>query len=154
MAKSFVIQAKELEALLRKLPENVSKKVVTAGLRSGAAVIAKDARQNLRNSPSIDSELLAKSITSRARKRSNKGARVVSVGASRATSQVVRKGRSKATKATPSRYAHLVEFGTEHMSAEPFLRPALDNKGSEAISKIMEMIARGVEREARKLAKT
>lgn len=152
MANQFVIGADKLEALLKKLPENVSKKVVTAALRSGAAIIAKQARANLRASPSVDSGLLAGNITSRTRRRSRKGKAVVSVGAARKTAQVVRKGKSKPIKASPSRYAHFIEFGTEKMPAEPFMRPALDTQGGAAIAKIMEMMGRGVEREARKMA--
>lgn len=155
MAKSFIIQAKELEALLKQIPENVSKKVVTTALRSGAAVIAKQARANIRANPSIDSGLLLKNITARTRRRRKGGkaygSAMVSVGPARKAAQVVRKGKSKPVKASPSRYAHLVEFGTENMPAEPFMRPALETAGPEAIARIMEMMARGIEREARKL---
>lgn len=147
-----LIGAKEIEALLKQMPERIAKKVTVGALRAGAGVIARQARANVRANPSIDSGLLARNITSRARKRSKKGAAVVSVGIARKAAQVVRKGRTKATKASPSRYAHLVEFGTEHSRAEPFLRPALDEKGSEAIARIGEAMGKGIAREARKLA--
>ena len=38
------------------------------------------------------------------------------------------------------------------MKAEPFLRPALDEGGDEAIRKIGQTMGKGVEREARALA--
>lgn len=148
----FVVGAKEIENLLKRLPERVAKNVTTGALRAGAAVIARQARANVRNSPSIDSGLLVRNITSRARKRSKKGSAVVSVGVARKTAMVVRKGREKAVKVSPARYAHLVEFGTEHSPAEPFLRPALDEKGDEAIARIGAAMGKGIEREARKLA--
>lgn len=160
----FIVGAAELEALLKQLPERVAKNVTTTGLRAGARIIAKAARDRVQANPSVDSGLLAKNITSRARKRSRKGSAVVSVGVRGVKQSVVRKGKTKATFANPSRYAHFVEFGTKprfqektgrytgQMRAEPFLRPALDEKAGEAIIKIGESMGRGVEREAAKLA--
>ena len=155
MAKNFVIGAKELAKLLGDLPLKVESKVVLAGLRAGARSITADARRRLKASPSIDSGALEKRVSARTRKaRSDRKSapKVVSIGITRGTVMVVRKGARKAEKATPSRYAHLVEFGTENMPAEPFLRPALDEKGAEAIAKTIEFMGRGIEREARKLA--
>jgi len=150
----FVIGSKELEALLKKLPERVAEKVTLGALRTGGRVIAKAARDSVRASPAVDSGMLEKSITTRTRKsgRAKSAPKIVSVGVARKTAMVVRKGRKKATKASPARYAHLVEFGTENMPAEPFLRPAVELKGEEAIKRIMEALGRGVDREARKLA--
>ena len=153
MARQFVIGAKEIEALLKSLPEKVAEKVTTAALRAGAAVIARQARTNIKSNPSIDSGLLLKSVTSRAKKRSKKGSKVVSVGIRRVKEQVKRKGRKGTSAASPSRYAHFVEFGTKNMKAEPFMRTALQQKGAEAIAKITEFMGRGIAREAQKLAK-
>lgn len=147
-----LVGAKDIEALLKRLPERVAKNVTTGALRSGAAVIARQARANVRNNPSVDSGMLVRNITSRARKNSKQGSAVVSVGIARKTAMVIRKGRKKTTKASPARYAHLVEFGTEHSPAEPFLRSALDQKGEEAILRIGEALGKGVAREAGKLA--
>lgn len=143
---------KEIEEVLKKLPENMAKRATYGALRAGAAVIAKAARAKVKANPSIDSGLLEKNITSRARRRSKKGSAVVSVGIHRKAAQVVRKGRKKPVKVVPSRYAHLVEFGTEHSPAEPFMRPALDEQVGVAAEKVKEGLARAVEREARKLA--
>lgn len=147
---------KEIEALLEKLPDRISANVLNAALRRGASVIAKEARKNLRASPSIDSALLEKSISSRARRQKRKGKyvgrAVVSIGAQRVTTQVVRKGHKKPVTATPSKYAHLVEFGTRKMKAEPFLRPALDTKGAEAIAVIGEAMSKRISAEAAKMA--
>ncbi|CAN5335385.1 hypothetical protein BH10PSE12_BH10PSE12_02720 [soil metagenome] len=148
--------AKEVEALLKQLPERLAKNVTTNALRAGARIIAKRAREIVVANPSIDSGLLAKNITARARRRSRQGraygAATVSVGVARVAKMVVRKGKKKAEKASPSRYAHLVEFGHDNVPAEPFLRPALDEKAIEAITRIGEFLGRGVEREAAKLA--
>lgn len=142
----------EVEEVLDQLPDRVSRNVLTASLRLGARVIAKAAAENLRASPSVDSGLLSVSITSRARRKSKGGRAVVSVGAARKAVQVRRKGRAESVKAVPSRYAHLVEFGTKNMPAEPFMRPALDEKAVEAIRVIGEAMAKRIDAEAAKLA--
>lgn len=155
MARNFVIGAAELSKLLTELPEKVEGKVVLASLRSGARIISAEARRKLRANPSIDSGALEKRVSTRTRKRRSdrkSAPKVVSVGVSRGADVVVLKRGGKSRKVTPARYAHLVEFGTQNMRAEPFLRPALDEKGPQAIAKVMEMMARGVEREARKMA--
>jgi HK97 gp10 family phage protein len=51
-----------------------------------------------------------------------------------------------------SRYAHLVEMGAAHMPAEPFMRPALDEKAHEALQIQRQALLDGIDREVRKLA--
>ena len=150
MAQNFVLGAKSLENILKELPDKVARKVVLAGLRAGATPIVKEMN---RLAPR-DSGLLATAGTSRTRKlgRGKSAPKVVSIGFKKTKQMVARKDRKKLQEETPSRIAHLAEFGTEHSAPEPFIRPALDGKGQEAISRITEFMARGVEREARKLA--
>ena len=47
-------------------------------------------------------------------------------------------------------YAPLVEFGTAHMAAQPFLRPAMDESAREAVDKMRDNLANGIERETAK----
>ncbi len=49
--------------------------------------------------------------------------------------------------------AHFLEYGTAHSSAKPFMRPALDSKVQEALDEMGKALARGITREAKKLAK-
>ena len=37
-------------------------------------------------------------------------------------------------------YAHMVEFGTRHSRARPFMRPALDAKGQAAVNAVQETL--------------
>jgi histone H3/H4 len=49
-------------------------------------------------------------------------------------------------------HGHLVEFGTVHSAAKPFLRPAVDESAQAAIDKLAENLWKGIAREAEKLA--
>jgi HK97 gp10 family phage protein len=144
--------ADQVEALLKRLPSAVSKRVTTASLRSGATVIAKAARAKIRANPSIDSGLLVKKIVSRTVRRPSKGQAQVTVGVAGGASMRIMKGHHKPRKKIASRYAHLVEFGTEHSPAEPFMRPAVDSQGSAAVAKVVETAGKLLARETAKLA--
>lgn len=128
----FVTGHKVIENLLKKLPEEVAKKVTVNGLKAGARVIAKGMRQRV----PVKTGKLKNSITVSSAAKATKGKGLVVVGFKKPT----------------SRRAHLTEFGTERSRAEPFIRPTLDEDGAAAIKQIGEAMGRGVEREARKLA--
>lgn len=144
--KSTIIGARELEDALKKLPERLAKTVVQGGMRAGGTVIAKRAKQNLEANGSVDSRALLTKVGVR----SSKGKARVGILTGEVT--VTRKGRSKPEVVAPARYAHLVEFGSRAIPAEPFMRPAADEGAEEAVRKIGEVMARGVEREARAIA--
>lgn len=181
MAQMKIMGARELEKVLKQLPDRLARNVTFNGLRAGGRVIASAAKANLRSNGSVDTGALAEAIKVETRKRSRKGSAVVAVGIENKASQRSRKGADKSMKVNPSKYAHLVEFGTEpHVIqpkkrkrlafqgndglvvtsaiqhpgtvAKPFMRPAVDQYGKTAASKITETMARGVEREARALA--
>jgi HK97 gp10 family phage protein len=96
--------AKELQKLLKALPQRVAKRVTVNGLRAGGRVIANGMKQRV---PVRTGDLRDSIIVSSAAK------------ATRGKSNVVVGFRTPT-----SRRAHLVEFGTEHSAAEPFMRPA------------------------------
>lgn len=119
--------AKELEALLKKLPGKVAKRVVNNGLRAGARLIRDEAKAKV----PVNTGKLRDSIT------------VATV-----------KGKVKVGFKPPeSRRAHLTEFGTEFQPAQPFMRPAIDTKATEAIKKIGEVMGKGVAKEAGKVGR-
>lgn len=148
--------ARELEGVLKKLGPRVAKKVVLGALRSGGNIIRREAKRLV---PVESGELRDSIIVASERQRKRTTGNVV-IGP--------RKGVN---------YGHLVEFGTAPHTitvkdakslgesgqfgtvvhhpgavAHPFLRPAFDAKGDEALNKVGEMLGRGVEREALKLA--
>lgn len=119
--------AAELERLLKQLPGKVAKRVTNNGLRAGARII----RDEMKDRVKVVTGELQDSIT------------VATV-----------KGEVKVGFTKPaSRRAHLLEYGTETQRAQPFGRPAIDAKATDAIKKIGEIMGKGVEREAGKIAR-
>lgn len=121
----------ELESLLKKLPDTVPKKVTILSLRAGGRVLVKGMKSRV----PVRTGKLRDSITV-------------------TTAAKVTKNRSNASvgfKKPVSRIAHLIEFGTKHSKAEPFIRPTIDQDGQEAITAIGKNMGAGIEREARKL---
>jgi HK97 gp10 family phage protein len=52
-----------------------------------------------------------------------------------------------------ARIAHLLELGTAHQPAEPYLRPALDESAQIILTTIRDALLVGVDREVAKLAR-
>lgn len=143
---------RDIENLLRRLPGRIAKNVTFNALRSGARIVMKAAQTNLLANGSVDTGALVASIKISTRRRSRKAPAVVAVGADKLVRMPTRRGQRKPMKINPRNYAHLVEFGTEHSPAKPFMRPAIDQNGEAALVKILEMSAKGIEREAAALA--
>ena len=148
----FVHGADVVEKFLRGLPEKVAKNVTTQSLRAGANVIVRASRRKLRSNGDVDSGTLSKKIGTRTVKRSDKGSAEVFVTIKGGSATVVRKGKTKPTKATPRRYAHLIEFGREGVPAHSFMRAAVDSDGTQAVAKIIDTAGKALQRETAKLA--
>ena len=134
---NFDIQGgNELDAALKKLGLDLERKISRSAVRSGATVIAKEAR--LLAPVSDDEEhkgTLKRSIKVVARSK-RVGDAVASV--------VTRSGRKWRARKMDAWYAPMVEFGTKNMAARPFLRPALDAKSAEAIKRMSEVIQKRI----------
>lgn len=137
MQMEAFIDARQIEAVLREMPERIQRDVVNSTASRGAAIVRKHARQNLKSNGSIDSGTLYNSVTKSKVKKVHGVYRIYT------------------TKAAP--HAHLVEFGTgprklkeptpfeiapgqwitlKHTGsapAKPFLRPALDENQVEIL---------------------
>jgi len=125
--------AKEMERVLKKLGPQTAARVGDKSLRAGAKVIVDEAK---RLAPVLYGDL-RKSIAVGPGKSSDPGERVVLIGFKRPESAI----------------AHLVEFGTAHSPAQPFMRPAMDTRAGEALDAMGEIMAKGITAEAAKLAK-
>ena len=141
-------------------PEVVSRRggPVKSALRKGAIVIQKAAKANLqaRMGHQVDDEeraatglLLANVIVSRGKApASGKGERYVVRVKSRRYP-----GRQGKAETTTTKNAQRMEYGTSRQTAEPWIRPAVQAKGQEAIGAIERELLAGVDRVVKKLAK-
>ncbi|HKX36646.1 MAG TPA: HK97-gp10 family putative phage morphogenesis protein [Rhizorhapis sp.] len=130
MANVKISGGPELEAALTELGGKIAGRLGTNAVRAGARVIAAAARQKV----PVRTGRLKKSIR---------------IFDDRELS--LAKGSERAAYAgTREPYAHLVEFGTAHSAAKPFLRPALDESAQDALDKLTDNLAGGIERETAK----
>lgn len=128
-----ILGARELNGALTLLGPKIEKKLAKGAIRAGASIIAKEAKQLA----PVRTGTLKKSIQVVARSR-RVGDAVVSVA--------VRKGKRYRSRGMDAWYAHLVEFGAKArgLRAQPFLRPALDAKKTEAFKAVGAYIARRI----------
>src|SRR5262245_3281913 len=106
--------------------------------------IVRHAKLRVAASPSIQTRALLNSIAYTLNKKSGRGKAGVTSGSTTGffaagtgvagelkkrtiKGVIVGQGRS-ARLVRPSRYAHLVEFGSRHMEAEPFMMPAVESQ--------------------------
>lgn len=130
IVKTEIEGAKEMDKLLKLLPEKMAASILDASVRTGAVIIRDDAK-------------------ARAPRRSGDGAdsiRIQKVG-SKKTITEFRVGPDE-----KHWYMMFQEFGTSNHSAQPFLRPAFDTRASDALNKIGEQIGKKIEARAKKLA--
>jgi HK97 gp10 family phage protein len=125
--------AREMERVLFELGPIVSRKLARPAVVAGARIMAEDAKSRVR----VRTGELRASITAQAAPRQ---------GEERITAHL---GFFKPT----SRRGHLTEFGTRHSRAFPFMQPAMEAKAEAALEEMGRILARGIEREANKLAK-
>jgi HK97 gp10 family phage protein len=124
-----IIGGENLEKKLRQLGPEIAGKIGHNSLTAGANYLAREIRKRA----PVETGRLKKSI------RSQK----VNLGGSASTITriigFVKPGRY---------YAHLVEFGTRHSAAHPFIRPALDAGHSRGILEMGRALWRGIEQYA------
>lgn len=125
MAEYKIENVKLLLDRLKGLGDDVSKKVAWKALRTGAAVIQKNAIQNAKkidaaSRPGIEDSQIFKFIKiQKGTKLAKSGYRIAyRVGVQGGA--VAKKGQGR----TPPTYWRHVEFGTKNTKAQPFLRPA------------------------------
>lgn len=153
LSQTRILGLKEIKRRIEALPKELQKKAYRSALSSGARVIAKAAK---RKAPEGDERLLKKSIgikylpaTTRSQALGIIGPRRGFKGAPKVVTDR-KTGQKKTVTPDPVRYAHLVEKGTRHSAAKPFLRPAMIETQSEVFMKMSAMIDRAIAREIAK----
>jgi HK97 gp10 family phage protein len=142
-----------LKELLKKLPESVEEKVTLNALRISARPFIKSAKAKV----PVKSGLLKRSLNIRSV--GGKGNKSVYAGVSYKRIKALRmeEARNSKTKSkkTYAPHAHLIEYGTSKMAAQPFIRPAWDETQEEVIKSIGNSlgiaITKHLERQAKQI---
>jgi HK97 gp10 family phage protein len=121
----------ELISKLRTLDDKVRRKALRSGIAKAGRIIAKDAKDRVQRR----SGQLARSIGSKVKVYRNGGAVVAIVGPRKGFKIIV-----DGKPVDPVRYAHLVEAGTSHSAAFPFLRPAVDENQQRILGAIADAV--------------
>lgn len=123
----------DLLKALKQFPQNIQKNVLTGAVRAGTKPIVDEAKSNVPK----DTRNLEKSIGVVKRREKDKSKVRFSV--------------------TPRRggkfdgfYAHMIEFGTSKMPAQPFMRPAFESQDKQSIEAAKEYMAKRIDKEAEK----
>lgn len=158
---------KDLEDALSALPKATARNVLLRALKKAAQPIADHARRVV----PVDSGMLRDSIKVSSRVRNRTGlaeySETLRGGGTTAEARTALRAARRAGGAGESRaevsvgptapHAHLVEFGTVKMVAEPFMRPAWEDEQDGALinikSELSAEIDRAVARAARKAAR-
>ena len=160
---------KQLERSLSKLPKELSSGVERTALRTAAKPIEKKAKASAPTGTGKHSGLLKKSIgitvkkQKKGRNSGNLSARIgirtgfkVSLGMriARVTKGKRVIGQAYEAFKDPTKYAHLVEFGTSREAAKPFMRPAAEGSRGEVASLLAKGYDKGLARIVKKIKKS
>lgn len=143
MPTSTRVQVKGLRELgkaMQALGDDIGLKIARAATAAAAQPVKKRAIANIIASPSVDTGSLKNSvIVKRLGKKESKltSEHIVTV-----------RGRGKkkkdGTRQTEAPHGSKVEFGTIHMPAEPFLRPAFESEKGAALTKMQDTLRRRI----------
>ena len=117
---------------LHKLPVAIADRVLISAIRAAAKPLAQEAKQRV----PVDTGRLKKSIGVVKRRSKDKNIVMFTVAP--------RKKKGGWT-------AHFIEFGTSKMAAKPFMRPAFESKGDEALEMAKKKLRQRVDKEIAKL---
>lgn len=135
----IVLNFSDIRSKLVDLPNKLRRNAIRRGIYAGATLIRDDARRRV----PVDTGALKASIIAKANARDPEG---ISAAIGVKKNKYV-KGKKKGKN--PQRYAHLVEFGTSHSAAKPFLRPAMDTNIDAVLAAVAAKIREGIAQETK-----
>jgi HK97 gp10 family phage protein len=145
-----ILGAKELEAALKQLPEEIAKKVATSAVMAGAKVVLEEARHT---AP------VGQESKGRVRVRTTKKGNVVisNYGKLKLSLRAIKVRNSThsvtvAVTVGKAFWGMFQEFGTSKMRARPWFRPAFDASWPKALDVMGKSLGEGIERAAKRLA--
>ena len=128
---------RELGEAMRLLKAETALKYARAATAAAAGVVKKRAKQNIQSSPAVRTRALLNAVIVKRIPKSQTQLTSEHIVTVRGRGKRTRKGILQAG----APYANIVEFGSVHMPAEPFLRPALEGhqqQAAEAMRKVLE----------------
>jgi HK97 gp10 family phage protein len=114
---------KELIKAMGDVKANIMRRVMRPAINFGLTPITKAAKANVE----VESGLTKKAIKKKVGKRGAWGKVYIDPKI---------EGEYNGKKRKPANTAHLLEFGTEHSEAKPFMRPAVESKRTESLARI------------------
>lgn len=148
---------KQVQKALEKLPAVLQEKVVQGAARAAAKTISDEAKENV----PVDSGLLKKSIAPVKAKKADTPKNTVryyvvprlNVKLTKSITMVSTGETAKIKVQLNPYYAHMIEFGTSKMPAQPYLRPAYENSTEKSVKAFQEYALKRVDKEVEKLAR-
>ena len=147
----------DLLAALRSLPEKIRRRAVRAALRKAGQVISRDAKARTPvlmvplpyRRPGTVKRRISVRPSKFARQAGDEGV-FVGVKPLRGRADTRRYGKASARNPNDPYYWRFVEFGTRKMTARPFLGPAAQSRGEEAIRSFLRESLPAIEKLNRK----
>jgi len=133
-----------IQRALSRLPDELQRSGEAAALRAGAKPVTRAAKAKA----PTDSGLLKKSIGQNVKR--IRGVRTARIGPRLGWGKEVPRN-GKTVFSDPAKYSHLIELGTSHSAAQPFIRPAIDSTRSEVVSAMADGLDRYVTRAVKRL---
>lgn len=133
---------KELRRRLNRLASAAQRKIVRPAVNVALTPVNKAAKAKA----PVKTGTLKKSLGKRVKAYTRTGVVWGGIGPRSGFKWVDDKGHAH----NPVNYAQLVELGTQHSAAQPFLRPALDERKAEVLTTLNQKVNEGIQREIRR----
>lgn len=133
---------RELGEAMRTLSSDIAQKVAVSATGAGAQIIKKRAVRNIETSPSIVTRSLHDAVIVKKIPKSQlvfTSEHIVTVRGKN------KRGKKAKGKQSIAPHAHLIEFGTVKMAAEPFLGPAFNTEKERAVQAITDRLRKRIE---------
>jgi len=135
----------DLARSLREMPKDVRQNALRAGMRAGAVAIQKEAKSRA----PVDTGRMQKNIyVKRIRELVTELSEGWFVGVRMGPKRTKDKATGKVSKdySNDAWYWRFVEFGTRHVPARPFMRPAFESAKEAAVNAIAERLKARIEK--------
>ena len=131
---------KEMQQLLKRLPENMQRRALGSAARAGAVVMQREARKSAPRGQEL-------STSSKKYGPLHKNIRIIQL------KRVPRGSRAYRVDTGDGFWGVILEVGSRYMPARPWMRPAIERAWGAALKKVRDSLTKALERETTKLAK-